>query len=232
MWPNAILADVSWPDSATTVVTFPVPDGEPAMTATTTSAALEYVLHSLDASWCYDKWEKLPNDGNRYEVIDGVLYMSTAPSFWHQRAIMRLDRHIGSPLEAQEIAIAVAAPIGVIMPGADPVQPDFLLIRAERREIIADDGRIRGVPDLIAEVLSPSNPELDTVVKRATYARAGVPEYWMLRPETRDVVVCWAPDTAAGEYAREAIVTAGSELNSPTLPIRVPVDDLFEAPTD
>src|SRR5690606_31924501 len=70
IWPNAILADVSWPDSATTVVTFPVPDGEPAMTATTTSAALEYVLHSLDASWCYDKWEKLPNDGNRYEVID------------------------------------------------------------------------------------------------------------------------------------------------------------------
>jgi hypothetical protein len=71
------------------------------MTATTTTTALEYVLHSLDASWCYDKWEQLPNDGNRYEVIDGVLYLSTAPSFWHQRTIMRLDRNIGSPLEAE-----------------------------------------------------------------------------------------------------------------------------------
>ena len=71
------------------------------------------------------------------------------------------------------------------MPSADPVQPDFLLIRSERRDIIADDGRIRGMPDLIAEILSPSNPDLDTVIKRAAYARAGVPEYWMLRPDTR-----------------------------------------------
>jgi Uma2 family endonuclease len=201
------------------------------MTATTTTA-LEYVLHSLDASWCYDKWEQLPNDGNRYEVIDGVLYLSTAPSFWHQRTIMRLDRNIGSPLEAEGVAIAVTAPIGVIMPGSDPVQPDFLLIRTERREIIADDGRIRGVPDLIAEVLSPSNPDLDTVVKRAAYARANVPEYWMLRPNTRDSIVCWEPDPATGEFRQEATFSAGSEFTSPTLPIRVPVDNMFEAPTD
>lgn len=198
------------------------------MTATATAAALEYVLRSPDASWCYDKWEKLPNDGNRYEVIDGVLYMSTAPSFWHQRTIMFLDRHVGLPLETRGIAVSVAAPIGVIMPGADPVQPDFLLIRTERREIIADDGRIRGVPDLIAEVLSPSHPDLDTVTKRAAYARAGVPEYWMLRPETRDILICWEPDQATGEYTQEAVATVGSELVSSTLPIRVPVASLFE----
>lgn len=196
------------------------------MTATATLP--EYVLRSLDASWCYDKWERLPNDGNRYEVIDGVLYMSTAPSFWHQRTVGFLHEHVGIPLERQGIAIVVMAPIGVIMPGADPVQPDFLLIRSERRDIIADDGRIRGVPDLIAEVLSPSNPELDTITKRATYARAGVPEYWMLRPATRDVTICWNPDKSTGEYTQELVVAASSELVSPTLPIRVPVAKLFE----
>ncbi|MDQ3548042.1 MAG: Uma2 family endonuclease [Chloroflexota bacterium] len=193
-----------------------------------TVAAIEYVLHSPDASWCYDKWEHLPNDGNRYEVIDGVLYMSTAPSFWHQRTIMRLDRNVGLPLETQNVAIAVSAPIGLIMPGADPVQPDFMLIRSERRDIIAEDGRIRGVPDLISEVLSPNNPELDTVIKRAAYARAGVPEYWMLRPVTRDVRICWRPDQSSGDYAEERFVPSGSELVSPTLPIRVPVAMLFE----
>src|SRR5690349_3111394 len=70
--PNAILQDVSRPANVTTAVALSAPDWEPAMTATATAAALEYVLHSPDASWCYDKWEKLPNDGNRYEVIDGV----------------------------------------------------------------------------------------------------------------------------------------------------------------
>ena len=198
------------------------------MTATTTAAALEYVLRSPDASWCYDKWEKLPNDSNRYEVIDGVLYMSTSPSFRHQSAVLHLIQHVGMPLEQQGIAIMTMAPIGVIMPGADPVQPDFLLIRTERREIIADDGRIRGVPDLIAEVLSPSHPDLDTVTKRAAYARAGVPEYWMLRPETRDILICWEPDTATGAYTKELVVTSGSDLISPTMPISVPVASLFE----
>jgi Uma2 family endonuclease len=193
-----------------------------------TVAEVEYLLRSPNASWCYEKWEQLPNDGNRYEVIDGVLYMSTSPSFLHQRSVQRLDRRIGAVLEEEGVAIASTAPIGLIMPGADPVQPDFLLIRSERAGIIADDGRIRGVPDLIAEVLSPSHPELDTVIKRAAYARAGVPEYWILRPATRDILVCSHPDAALSDYTEVRLFAADAELESPTLPLRVPVADLFE----
>ena len=189
---------------------------------------IELQLRSTDASWCYEKWERLPDDGNRYEVIDGVLYMSTAPSYRHQRSTMRLDRHVGYPLENEGVAIALTSPIGLIMLGADPVQPDFMLIRTERRDIIADDGRIRGVPDLIAEVLSPSHPELDTTVKRAAYARAGVPEYWILRPETRDVLVYSEPDGALADFTRLQRFSVDSELVSPTLPIRVSVAVLFE----
>jgi Uma2 family endonuclease len=192
---------------------------------------IEYQMRSFDASWCYDKWERLPEDGNRYEVIDGVLYMSTAPGFRHQRSVMRLDRRIGVPVEDQGVAIAVTAPIGLIMPGADPVQPDFMLIRSERRSIIAEDGRVHGVPDLIAEVLSPSHPELDTLIKRAAYARAGVPEYWILRPETRDVLIYTDPDAALSDFTNVRRFAAGSELVSPTLPIQVAVADLFEDAT-
>lgn len=196
-----------------------------------TVADIDIFLRSPDASWCYDKWVLLPDDGNRYEVIDGVLYMSTAPGFFHQRCVIRLDREVGAVLEAQGIAIVVTAPIGVLMEGADPVQPDFLLIRTERSSIVADDGRIRGVPDLIAEVLSPIHPELDTVTKRAAYARAGVPEYWILRPATRDVLVCWHPDVDLGDFTEVRLFGTESELQSPTMPIRVSVASLFEHPS-
>jgi Uma2 family endonuclease len=197
------------------------------MTATTTTTALEYVLHSLDASWCYDKWEQLPNDGNRYEVIDGVLYMSTAPSFWHQQVVGLLHEHVGIPLRRSGVALVAMAPIGLIMPGADPVQPDFMIIRSERRGIVAEDGRVRGVPDLIAEVLSPSHPELDTIVKRAAYARAGVPEYWIVRPETRDVLVYSEPDASLSDFTRVSRFVDDSELVSATLPIQIAVAALF-----
>jgi Uma2 family endonuclease len=188
----------------------------------------ELLLTSRDASWNYEKWERLPNDGNRYEVIDGVLYMSTAPGFSHQRVIVRLSLLIGAPLEARGGYVMATAPIGVIMPGCDPVQPDFLLIRTERTEIIAADGRIRGVPDLLAEVLSPNNPELDTAIKRAVYARAGVPEYWILRPATRDVLVCHQPDAVLGDFTEVHLFDGDAELTSPTLPIEVPVAHLFQ----
>jgi Uma2 family endonuclease len=189
---------------------------------------IELQLRSTDASWCYEKWERLPNDGNRYEVIDGVLYMSTAPSFWHQQVVGLLHEYVGIPLRRSGQMLVAMAPIGPIMPGTDPVQPDFMLIRSERRSIVAEDGRVRGVPDLIAEVLSPNHPELDTIVKRASYARAGVPEYWILRPETRDVLVYSEPDPSLADFTSLQRFSVDSELVSPTLPIRVAVAALFE----
>jgi Uma2 family endonuclease len=190
------------------------------------TAQPQLLLRSPDASWDYARWEQLPDDGNRYEVICGVLYMSTAPSQFHQWIVMQLIELVGLPAKRQGLAYPYMAPIGVLMPGCDPVQPDFLLIRQDRAEIIPDQ-RIRGVPDLIAEVLSPTNPEQDTVVKRAAYARAGVPEYWIVRPTTRDVLLCWQPDATLGDYTQSRLVAADAELVSPTLTLRVPVGDLF-----
>lgn len=191
-----------------------------------TTAQPQLLLRSPDATWDYARWEQLPDDGNRYEVIGGVLYMSTAPSQFHQWVVMQLLDLVGLPAKRQGWAYPYMAPIGVLMPGCDPVQPDFLLIRQDRADIIPDQ-RIRGVPDLIAEVLSPTNPEQDTVVKRAAYARAGVPEYWIVRPAARDVLLCWQPDAALGDYARSLLVPADAELVSPTLGLRVTVGDLF-----
>lgn len=189
------------------------------------------VLRSLDRNWDYARWERLPDDGNRYEVLDGVLYMTTSPSNFHQWIDARLMRLVGFPLEDQGVIYAFYAPIGMLIPGAQPAQPDFLLVRRENAAIISD-GRIRGVPDLIAEILSPSNPELDTETKLGIYARAGVPEYWIVRPATRDLLLCWEPDRTSGIYRHQRVIAPDEQLASPTLPIAFAIADLFAGAPD
>jgi hypothetical protein len=71
---------------------------------------------------------------------------------------------------------------------------------------------------------------MDTVIKRGAYARAGVPQYRILRPTSRDVLVCWHPDAELGDFTETRLFTADVEIESPTLPIQVPVDALFEPP--
>jgi Uma2 family endonuclease len=197
-----------------------------------TVATPELVLRSLNGDWHYARWEALGDDGNRYEVIDGVLYMTTAPSNFHQWIVGRLARYVGIPFEDQGYGYGFSAPIGLLMPGCDPVQPDFLLVRREDGGIISDR-RIRGVPALIVEILSPSNPEQDTAIKRAAYARAGLPEYWIVRPATRDMLVCWQPDPMLGDFTQSRLVTTESELVGATLPVRLAsVGDLFAGAPD
>lgn len=191
-----------------------------------TIAEPELLLQSKDSNWTLQRWECLPDDGNRYEVIDGVLYMSTSPGMFHEWIIKRLVRLIGVPIEDNGLAYWFTAPPGVLMPGCDPVQPDFILVRQDRPEVLSGR-KVQGVPDLIAEVLSPSNPDHDTNVKRGAYARAGVPEYWILRPATQDILVCWQPDPALGDYAQERVLEPDGELISETLPVILAVADLF-----
>jgi Uma2 family endonuclease len=146
--------------------------------------------------WTYADWELLPDDGNRYEVIDGVIYMSTAPSYFHQWIIKRLYRFWGARVEEAGLAYADFAPLGVIMPGCEPVQPDFVVVLAARKSII-HDRRIRGVPDLIIEVLSPGNSDFDKEVKLTAYANAGVPEYGIIDPaeKTLSLYALQKPET-------------------------------------
>jgi Uma2 family endonuclease len=188
-------------------------------------------LRSLDATWDRARWERLPADGNRYEVIDGVLYMTTAPRFFHRWIIHQIVRILFVQIEDAGVGLVIWSPIGVFMPGCDPCQPDVVVIRAADTHV-HQEGRIVGIPALLIEVVSPSHPTLDTEVKRRAYARAGVPEYWIVRPATRDVLVCTQPDAARGDYAQAQPFADGTELVSPTLPIRAAVADLFAGAPD
>lgn len=144
------------------------------------------VIGPPQGQWTYEHWETLPDDGNRYEIIDGVLYVTTAPSSFHQWIISRLIRHVGIPAEDKLQSFWAIAPIGVIMPGCDPVQPDFLVVLQGRTSILHDK-RVYGVPDLIVEIISPGSASYDTQTKLAAYGQAGVPEYAIIDPKTRSL---------------------------------------------
>jgi Uma2 family endonuclease len=180
--------------------------------------------------WTYADWETLPDDGNRYEIIEGVLYMTTAPSYFHQWIIRRLDHYVGVPAEQQGLGYAATAPIGLLMPGCDPVQPDFVIVLQSNASII-HDRRIRGVPNLIVEVLSPGSVAYDERVKLLAYASAGVPEYAIIDPRTRTLNQ-YRLD-ARSRYAGPRVVTEAEQFAFDCLPmLTFGIKDLFAGAPD
>jgi Uma2 family endonuclease len=186
----------------------------------------ELALRSHTTDWNRERWEQLPDDGNRYEVIDGVLFMTTAPSSFHQWIIRQITLALVGQIDRSKIGLTLFSPIGLFMPGCDPVQPDIVVVRKEDIGML-HDRRIFGVPALLVEVLSPSNADVDMEIKRGAYARAGVPEYWIVRPATRDALVCSRPDPVLGNYLQSDHVASDEELRSPTLPFRAAIADFF-----
>lgn len=139
--------------------------------------------------WTYEDYTRLPDNGIRYEVIQGELYMSPAPTPKHQSVIAALYGYLWDYLKNQPVGKVFFAPIDVKLPDlATPVQPDLLFIANERLSIIKENF-IEGVPDLIVEVLSPSNPTHDRNTKFHAYALAGGREYWIVDPEARTIEI-------------------------------------------
>jgi Uma2 family endonuclease len=191
----------------------------------------EMVLRSTDTGWTRSDWETLPDDGKRYEIIDGVLYVSTAPSLFHQWIGGEIVAELREQLVRPRIAFIFAAPVGLFMPGCDPVQPDIVAVLQADREILRER-RIFGVPALIVEILSPSNPEQDLQVKLAAYARAGLPEYWVFRPAERDALVHSHPELGSGRYLQVTHVPPDGTLESPTLPFSATLAAFFAGAPD
>ncbi len=180
--------------------------------------------------WTYADWEALPDDGYIYEVIDGALYMTTAPGTFHQWIVISLVQYLAIPAKAQGLGYAFTSPIGVLMPGCDPVQPDFVFVRQSNASIIYDR-RIRGVPDLIIEILSPNSAIYDTQVKMQAYAHASVPEYAIIDPRTHtlDYYRLQAP----GQYESAQHFSGSDEIRFDCLPgVMLRIADLFAGAPD
>ncbi len=140
-----------------------------------------------DTRWTYDDLRALPDDGKRYEIIEGVLYEVTGPGGKHVAALIKLNTLLLPYVEAVG-GMLVNPVVDVFFSGADPVQPDMVILLPDGPAWISTRG-IEGPPDLIVEVLSPSNRGHDILTKRALYGRAGVREYWLVDPEARTIDV-------------------------------------------
>jgi Uma2 family endonuclease len=143
----------------------------------------EFMLKISDIAqgdWTYDDLGKLPDDGRRYEIIDGVLFVSPSPRTPHQRALGAIHALIWSWLRGNPIGEVFIAPFDVVFSQKSAVQPDVLFVSKARREVVQDV--VRGSPDLVVEVLS-SNPGLDRVKKFNLYQQRDVTHYWIVDPK-------------------------------------------------
>ena len=135
----------------------------------------------------FEDYEKTSDD-DRYELIDGELIALTAPDRDHQGILLTIALLIGNFLGRVNLGRLYIAPRDVYLTDTDIVQPDLLFISNERLEI--DTARpVRGAPDLVVEIRSPSTANRDWTVKRELYARHGVKEYWIVGPDARTVTL-------------------------------------------
>jgi len=138
-------------------------------------------------AWTYQDLFALPDDGTRYEIIEGELYEMPSPNLHHATVIANIITML-VPLIDRLSGRWFTAPLDVFFQGADPVQPDILVILPDWHGRLTLRGP-EGPPDLLIEVLSPSNRGHDLLTKRTLYARAGVREYWIADPEARTLAI-------------------------------------------
>jgi Uma2 family endonuclease len=166
----------------------------------------------------------MPDDGNRYELIEGELRLMPSPESVHQRVSKRLLYKIDA--EATKVgAELLYAPLDVYLGQNVVLQPDLVLVTAERSHLITRRG-VEGAPDLVVEILSPGNPTRDRITKARLYAQAGVRELWLVSPEAAIIEVFALHD---GIYNLHCRAGDNEPVSSTVLPqLSFPASDAFE----
>lgn len=176
--------------------------------------------------WTYEHWLQFPNDGWKYEIIDGVLHMSPPPTINHQDVATELIARMRLYTRQHKLGVVLAAPTGVRLPTqAVPVEPDLLFVRNERRHLIAER-YVEGAPDLVVEVLSRSNADYDRTTKYTQYEQAGVTEYWIVNYWDETIMVYNLVDQ---HYQLSGLFQNGDTATSQVLTgFQIAVTDLFQ----
>lgn len=168
----------------------------------------------IDIRLTYEDLCLLPNDGKRYEIIDGELFVTPAPLTRHQLILANLLYYLTHFVKERGFGRVFPAPLDVFFSQFDVVEPDIVYVSKERASVITEKNA-QGAPDLVVEILSESTAKIDRTTKLKLYARYGVMEYWIIDPN-----VCSAEiyRLAAGGYELAARLQSSDLLTSPLFP--------------
>jgi Uma2 family endonuclease len=191
---------------------------------TDTVQRADWLTQKPQGSWTYEDYAALPEDGNRYEIIDGVIYMAPSPGTKHQFSNARIAYFLFVFVDLAGIGHMLSAPMDVRLPSGTTVQPDLIVVLNHNMSIITD-ANINGTPDLLVEILSPGTKTFDRTKKLQTYQKNGVPEYWIANPVTKEVEVLVLE---SGAYRSLGVFGGQTKLPSQVLPNFPPsVSQLF-----
>lgn len=169
-----------------------------------------------------------PDDGNRYELIDGELHVSSAPGILHQQLLGRIYIAVWQYLSVHRIG-EILLGVGVVFDDFNGVIPDLVFVSHARRGLIEAEGRLKAAPEIAIEILSPgaSNERRDRHVKRDLYGKRGVHEYWIIDPRERTIEVHRKRKEGGLEFI--ANLQSGDDLTSVVLPgFKLSVESLFD----
>jgi Uma2 family endonuclease len=174
----------------------------------------------------YDIYLSMPEMKQRYSIIDGELVMAAAPTPDHQTVVLELSSTLNSFVREHRLGRVFVAPLDIVI-RRDPLrtrQPDVMFISNARRYIIGLQV-IEGGPDLVIEVLSPTNTRQDLQEKLQDYQTIGVREAWIVSPQAQTVEVL---QLSAEGIQRSGLYGLGHLIVSQVLPeLRLTVDEIF-----
>jgi Uma2 family endonuclease len=170
---------------------------------------------------------KLLPEGAPYQLIDGELVMTPAPTTFHQIISGRIFIKMTAFVKEKGAGLVLYAPVDIYLDDENAFQPDLVFVSKQRRDIVKDDG-IHGAPDTVIEILSPATAYYDMKKKYKIYEKFGVKEYWIVDPEMKNVELFSLSEQ--GKYQMNADVTGQGAVTSGILAgFEISLDEIFAA---
>jgi len=183
--------------------------------------------HTSARKLTYQDYLRFPEDGRRHEILDGEHYVTPAPSWGHQSAVLNLAYFLKDFLRRNPLGHLLPAPFDVVFSKHDLAQPDLLFVSSERAGVL-NEKNARGAPDLVIEVLSSSTRRVDEGIKWRRYEHFGVQEYWLIDPQGRRVRIFRRAGSTFGPPL-DLAAEAGDVLTTPLLAgLRIQVSEIFD----
>lgn len=179
----------------------------------------------ISAKFTYEDLLDIPPDRNRYEIVDGELFVTAVPAPLHQIIVGNLYGELRTHVRKHGLGVVFVAPCDIVFTESTVLEPDLFFVSSSRLHIIGEKN-LSGPPDLVVEVMSESTRRLDRKIKPKKYAEYGVPEFWLIDPEGELIEIFRLKN---GEYELVGRLGFSQMLTSPLFHgLSLPVASLWE----